>query len=65
LFDRTRRGNIGKSVQNLNTTSRTVCPAAALMEMWNPVADRYVQECLTFGDIFKRDFVKVSDFWHY
>jgi hypothetical protein len=34
------------------------------MEVWDPMADRDVKECLTFGDIFERDFVKVSDSWH-
>jgi hypothetical protein len=64
LFDLAQRRDIGKSVQDLNTAGRAPAVAAALMEVWHPMADGDVKECLTPGDIFQRDFVEVSDPWH-
>jgi hypothetical protein len=34
------------------------------MEVWDPMADGEVKECLTSGDVFERGFVEVSDSWH-
>jgi hypothetical protein len=34
------------------------------MEVGDPMADGEVKECLTFGDVFERNFVEVSDPWH-
>ena len=64
LFDLARRRDIGKSVQDLNTAGCAAAVAAALMEVWDPMADRDVKECLTPGDVFERGFVEVSDPWH-
>jgi hypothetical protein len=64
LFDLAQRRDIGKSVQDLNTAGRAAAVAAALMEVWHPMADGDVKECLTPGDVFERDFVEVSDPWH-
>jgi hypothetical protein len=64
LFDLARRRDIGKSVQDLNTAGRAAAVAAALMEVWDPMADGEVKECLTSGDVFERDFVEISDSWH-
>ncbi|MDQ6866947.1 MAG: hypothetical protein M3178_00500 [Pseudomonadota bacterium] len=61
LFDLAQRRDIGKSVQDLNTAGRAAAVAAALMEVWDPMADGEVKEYLTFGDVFERDFVEVSD----
>lgn len=64
LFELAQCRDIGKSIQDLNTAGRAAPAAAALMEVRDPMADRDVEECLTFGDVFERDFVKVRDFWH-
>jgi hypothetical protein len=48
------------SVQDLNTAGRAAAVAAALMEVWNPMADGEVKERLTSGDVFERDFVEVK-----
>jgi hypothetical protein len=64
LFDLAQRRKLGKAVQDLNTTRRAAAVPAALMKVWDPMADGEAKECLTFGDIFKGDFVKVSDSWH-
>jgi len=63
-FDLAQRRDIGKSVQDLNTAGRAAAMAAALMEVWDPMADGEVKECLTFWDVFERGFVEVSDFCH-
>ena len=39
LFDLAQRRDIGKSIQDLNTAGRAAAVAAALMEMWDPMAD--------------------------
>jgi hypothetical protein len=64
LFDFAPRRDIGKSVQDLNAAGRAAAVAAALMEVWDPMADGEVKECLTSGDVFERGFVEVSDSWH-
>ena len=52
LFDLAQRRNIGKAVQDLNTTRRAAAVAAALMKVWDPMADGEVKERLTSGDVF-------------
>jgi hypothetical protein len=64
LFDLAPRRDIGKPVPDLNTAGRAPAVATALMEVWDPMADRDVKEFLTFGDVFERNFVEVSDSWH-
>src|ERR1700730_19102715 len=46
LFDLAQRRNIGKAVQDLNTAVRAAAVAAALLEVWDPMADGEVKECL-------------------
>jgi hypothetical protein len=64
LFDLAQRRNIGKAVQDLNTAGCAAAVAAALMKVWDPMADGDVKECLAPWDVFERHFVKVSDSWH-
>ena len=64
LFDLAPRRDIGKPVQDLNTAGRAAPLATALMEVWDPMADGEVKECMTSGDVFERGFVEVSDSWH-
>jgi hypothetical protein len=44
LFDLAQRRDIGKSVQDLNTAGRAAAVAAALMMVWDPMADGEVKE---------------------